>query len=70
MLKYYFKKDDNLICIYKKADSKFWDEHWNRYGITKIFQNIESKRHLIKYLEKYLADKQVRILEAGCGVGE
>jgi len=69
MTKYYDKNNNRLVFIEKKADSKFWDKHWN--GNKNSFKNqyTPKSNFVVRYTQKFLP-KGSKILEGGCGLSQ
>jgi len=58
-----------LIFIDTRADPLFWDQHWRRYNIQKLYAQNSSFDLVVKYTKKFLP-RGSRILEGGCGRGQ
>jgi len=68
-MKYFDSLNKRLILIDKRADSDFWDHHWNaneniRNDIFKVKNTFVSR-----ITKKYLKPEDGFILEGGCGLG-
>jgi len=70
MGKYFDKKNNRLVFIEEKADSKFWDRHWDNYkkNLEKIRKKKVYRGFVVKYTNKFLKPGS-KILEGGCGLG-
>lgn len=67
--RYIDTRHKRLVYIRQKADSHFWDSHWDRYEIRQVIQSAVVNRAIIKPTLKYL-HRGARILEGGCGLGQ
>jgi SAM-dependent methyltransferase len=68
MEQYFDIKNDRLVCINKKAGSKFWDSHWDKYDVAGMIKASSFNRLVVVPTKKYLPEGS-RILEGGCGLG-
>lgn len=69
-MKIFFDKSNyRLVFIREKADSKFWESHWDNYTIHQTIRPAIFSRDIIKPTEKYLS-KGSRVLEGGCGLAQ
>ena len=57
-----------MACFSRAASSDYWDEHWSRLDLAKLFD--KGMGRLLELLHKRLVpDRAARILEGGCGPG-
>jgi SAM-dependent methyltransferase len=70
MKKYYGKESRRLVYIGESATPDFWDSHWNAESFKEAIERGKSNRFVLKTLEKYIPNKNGRILEGGCGRGQ
>ncbi|NPA69085.1 MAG: class I SAM-dependent methyltransferase [Chlorobi bacterium] len=67
---YYDKKNNRLVYTGKTSDAKYWDTHWNKNTIEKLYPKKISKfDYAVNTTKKYLP-KNSLILEGGCGTGQ
>jgi len=70
MKQYYDKINNRLIYIGNASNSDFWDKHWNKNTIEKLYPKKISKfDYVVNTTKKYLLEKSL-ILEGGCGTGQ
>jgi SAM-dependent methyltransferase len=68
-MKLYDKKNKRLILIDKKADSGFWDAHWQTDNFIKeVKSGINNK--LVKNITDKCLYRGAKVLEGGCGIGQ
>ena len=74
MQKFFDKYNNRLVFIGKKANSNFWDEHWDvddfRKAVISDFGLSSPRRRVLKLTKKYLHPQDGPILEGGCGRGQ
>ncbi|MBU1196115.1 MAG: class I SAM-dependent methyltransferase [Proteobacteria bacterium] len=63
---YYDSANHRLVFVKDKADSRFWESHWDTYKIHQIIRPAVFSRSVLSPTGKYLP-KGSRILEGGCG---
>ena len=68
MQRYYDSPSRKLICCEKRADSEFWDEHWDIDGFKQQVERAAGNRFIPRTTRMFL--EKGRILEGGCGTGE
>lgn len=68
-MKYYDKKNERLIMYKQKADSEYWDSHWELDNFKERVKAGKNNRLVIKITKKYLPPS-AKILEGGCGIGQ
>jgi len=66
---YYWPERKRLVFLHKEASPAFWDQHWENEDWVKIITRSRKSRYWRGLLNKYLPDKNSRILEGGCGDG-
>jgi len=70
MKRYYDKENNRLIYIGKASNQEYWDAHWNKNTIEKLYpKQISPFDYVINTTKKYLS-KDSLILEGGCGTGQ
>ena len=70
MTKYFDNENKRLIFVDKNANADFWDNHWGKFELEKIYPNKYTKRdYVVKTTTKYLPQK-AKIIEGGCGIGK
>lgn len=70
MKRYYDKHKNCLVYIGNKSDEQYWDSHWDKNTIEKLYPKFVSPfDFVINTSKKYLTEGS-RILEGGCGVGQ
>ncbi len=68
-MKIYDKKNKRLILLEKKANSEFWDKHWElKISLLKL-KKVKNNRFIRKFTNKFLSPG-VKVLEGGCGIGQ
>ena len=68
-MKYYDGKNKRLIIFQEKANSEFWDKHWQLDNFVEKVKLGAKNRFIKKITKKYLAPG-TKILEGGCGAGQ
>jgi len=67
---YFDPKYHRLVFINTRTNPLFWDQHWRKYNIQKLYPpKFSSFDLVIKYTKKFLPPGS-RILEGGCGRGQ
>jgi len=70
MTKYYDKKNNRLVYIGKTSNADYWDTHWNKHTIEKLYpKKISAFDYIVINTKKYLPENSL-ILEGGCGTGQ
>ncbi len=70
MKRYFDKTNNRLIYIGKASDANYWDAHWDKNTIEKLYpKRIMPTDYVINTTQKYLP-KGSTILEGGCGTGQ
>ncbi|MBI5206527.1 MAG: hypothetical protein HY934_01925, partial [Candidatus Firestonebacteria bacterium] len=66
----FIKTNGKLAFYNKKADSTYWDQHWENFKLKEFLSSYENGRldDFEKMFLKHLPKDQ-KILEAGCGMG-
>ncbi|MCK4797277.1 MAG: class I SAM-dependent methyltransferase [Spirochaetes bacterium] len=67
-MKIYIKEIKSLAFFEQKANSDFWDKHWEIRNLEEIIRNCKTDSNFIPMIEKYLP-KGSCVLEGGCGIG-
>ncbi len=67
-MNFYEKKYKRIVVIDRKADSNFWDSHWDKENLSTMMTRGGS-RIVNKFTKRFLK-KGSRILEGGCGTGK
>jgi len=68
MNRYYDKQNNRLVYVGNKSNSEYWDMHWDKYTINKMYPAFVSPfDYVINTTKKYLPLNS-KILEGGCGV--
>lgn len=67
--KYYDMINNRLVFINNKANSFFWDSHWDQYNVEQMIKSAVLNRMILVPTQKYLP-KGSCILEGGCGLGQ
>lgn len=70
MKRYYDKENKRLVYIGESATPEFWDEHWDTQTFRATIEKGKNNRFVLRILSKYIPDKNGRILEGGCGMGQ
>jgi len=68
MQRYYDNRSRTLICCEKRADSEFWDEHWDVADFKQQVERAAENRFIPRTTRLFL--EKGRVLEGGCGTGE
>jgi len=58
-----------LVLIDKKADSGFWDAHWQTDNLIKSVKSGVNNKLVKDITGKYLFNG-AKVLEGGCGIGQ
>ena len=69
-MRYFDKKNNRLVYIFKRANSKFWDKKWTNTNLKKSILSTPKNNLVTKTTKKFIkpfSDK--KILEGGCGNG-
>jgi len=70
MIKYFDKENNRLVYIGNKSNSEFWDKHWEKSYVDKLYKNQFSRfDYVLKTTKKYLPTQSL-ILEGGCGLAQ
>jgi len=70
MTLFYDKINNRLIYIGEASNPDFWDKHWDKNTIEKMYPKKISKfDYVVNTTKKYLPEKSL-ILEGGCGTGQ
>jgi len=70
MTQYYDKLNKRLVYIGDASNSDFWDKHWTKNTIKKMYsKKVSSFDYVINSTKKQLS-KNSLILEGGCGTGQ
>jgi ubiquinone/menaquinone biosynthesis C-methylase UbiE len=70
MKRYYDKINKRLIYTGQSSNSEYWDKHWDKNTIEKLYpKRIYPTDYVINTTKKYLL-KGSLILEGGCGTGQ
>ncbi len=70
MTKYYDKTNKRLVYTGQVANSLFWDKHWDKNTIEKLYpKRILPFDYVVNTTKRYLP-KGSTILEGGCGTGQ
>lgn len=70
MQRYYDKENNCLIYTGKASNQEYWDAHWDKNTIEKLYpKKISPFDYVINTSKKYLP-KNSLILEGGCGTGQ
>ena len=67
---YYDKENRRLVYIGESATPDFWDSHWDAENFRESIEGGKNNRFVLKTLNRYISDKNGRILEGGCGRGQ
>jgi ubiquinone/menaquinone biosynthesis C-methylase UbiE len=68
-MKLYDKINKRLIMLKQKADSKYWDKHWQTESLVEKVKAGANNRLVKKFTTKFLKPG-AKILEGGCGIGQ
>lgn len=68
-MKYYNVKNKRLIMLEEKANSDYWDKHWQSNNFVEKVKLGAKNRFIKKITKKYLTPAS-KILEGGCGTGQ
>ncbi|MHA1440152.1 MAG: class I SAM-dependent methyltransferase [Promethearchaeota archaeon] len=68
-MKYYDEKNKRLIIFQEKANSEFWDKHWQSDNFVEKVKLGERNSFIKKITKKYLTQAS-KILEGGCETGQ
>jgi len=68
-MKFYDKENQRLILFKHKADSHYWDYHWQSTDLIGKVKAVKNNRFVKKFTTKFLKPG-TRILEGGCGIGQ
>lgn len=63
-MKYYDKKNKRLIMFQERANSEFWDKHWQSDNFVEKVKLGIKNRFIKKITKKYLSPAS-KILEGG-----
>jgi ubiquinone/menaquinone biosynthesis C-methylase UbiE len=70
MTRYYDKENNRLIYTGKVSDANYWDAHWDKNTIEKLYpKKISPFDYVVINTKKYLPAGSL-ILEGGCGTGQ
>ncbi|MCF6366600.1 MAG: class I SAM-dependent methyltransferase [Bacteroidales bacterium] len=70
MKRCYDKKNNRLVYFGESSNKDFWDKHWNKNTIEKLYpKKVSFFDYVINTSKKYLP-KGSLILEGGCGTGQ
>lgn len=67
---YYDKENRRLVYIGESATPDFWGDHWDTENFRGMIERGKNNRFILRTLGKYLPDKNVNVLEGGCGRGQ
>jgi len=69
-MKLYDAENKRLVVFEQKADSEYWDKHWQgqRVDFIKGVKSGKNNSFLKKFTRKFLSPNS-KILEGGCGMG-
>jgi len=68
-MKYYDQIQKRIIMTGNKADSVFWEQHWNAENFKRQVENGVYNRLIKKITCKFLKPG-LKVLDGGCGVGQ
>ena len=68
-MKFYDKKNKRLVLFEQKANSGYWNRHWQVSDIVKNVKLGKNNRLIKKFTNKFLKPG-TKILEGGCGLGQ
>ncbi|HML73247.1 MAG TPA: class I SAM-dependent methyltransferase [Anaerohalosphaeraceae bacterium] len=66
---YYWPERKRLIFLQQEASPDFWDKWWENEDWYKRITSCRNSRYWHSIVNKYIPDKNGRILEGGCGDG-
>jgi len=70
MQKYFDNINNRLVFTKRKADADFWDSHWSKNDIKKLYSKYKSPfDYVLNTTKKYIKPKGI-LLEGGCGLGQ
>ena len=64
------KENKRLVYIGESATPDFWDSHWDAENFKEMVKREKNNRFVLRTMRKYIPDKEVKILEGGCGRGQ
>ncbi|NTW21967.1 class I SAM-dependent methyltransferase [Candidatus Falkowbacteria bacterium] len=66
---YFDKKNNRLVMVENRADSDYWDSHWETSQLeNKIKEGLRNR--IVKKNTKRFLPSGGRIIEGGCGIGQ
>jgi len=68
-MKFFDKKNNQLVYLSQKATPEFWDECWDDAEFKKTVMGVSSRSYVKRMTEKFLPTGS-KILEGGCGRGQ
>ena len=68
-MKLYDKVNQRLILFKQKADSHYWNKHWQTADLTGKVKAGKNNRFIKNFTAKFLKPG-AKILEGGCGIGQ
>lgn len=66
-MKVYIKEKQSIAMFKQKADSNFWDKHWEINNLRSHIVSSKFSDFILRPLKKYLPGEKGLILEGGCG---
>lgn len=70
MIRFYDNKNNRLVYTGKASNADYWDSHWDKNNIEKLYRkHISPFDYIINTTKKYLKPGSL-ILEGGCGTGQ
>lgn len=70
MTRFYDIKNNRLVYTDKASSSEYWDKHWDKNTIEKLYpKKIYPFDYVVKTTKKYLPPESL-IFEGGCGTGQ
>jgi SAM-dependent methyltransferase len=70
MKRFYDKNNNRLVYIGRHANIEYWDNHWDKNNIDKMYpKRISRFDYVINTTKKYLKAGSL-VLEGGCGIGQ
>ncbi|MGH9869994.1 MAG: class I SAM-dependent methyltransferase [Candidatus Polarisedimenticolia bacterium] len=68
-LKFYDRRHRRLVFIRRRADERYWDEHWDERDARAALDDRGQARFFVDLTRRHLPGGG-RVLEGGCGLGE
>jgi len=66
---YWWREGKKLVFIHEMATAEFWDRNWQTEDWKSEITKTRNNKYWRRILNKYLPDKNSKILEGGCGCG-